>query len=235
MLGRVIEWMYPTVCPVCQKVLGKGKIICDTCKDELHIINEPRCAKCGKPLTDSGKTYCNDCKKMKHYYDRARSVFEYTGEMKLVLYRFKYGNSRDYGKVFAKVAKDVLENKLKEWNVQAIIPVPMYKDKEIKRGYNQAEVFGRALSKETGIALDDKCIIRKKSTVPQKKLSNEMRKINLQKAFGVDRKICSEYKTVLLVDDIYTTGSTFDACAKVLKVAGVEKVYCLSVAVGRDG
>ena len=159
MLGRVIEWMYPTVCPVCQKVLGKGKIICDTCKDELHIINEPRCAKCGKPLTDSGKTYCNDCKKMKHYYDRARSVFEYTGEMKLVLYRFKYGNSRDYGKFFAKVAKDVLENKLKEWNVQAIIPVPMYKDKEIKRGYNQAEVFGRALSKETGIALDDKCII----------------------------------------------------------------------------
>ena len=172
---------------------------------------------------------------MKHYYDRARSVFEYTGEMKLVLYRFKYGNSRDYGKFFAKVAKDVLENKLKEWNVQAIIPVPMYKDKEIKRGYNQAEVFGRALSKETGIALDDKCIIRKKSTVPQKKLSNEMRKINLQKAFGVDRKICSEYKTVLLVDDIYTTGSTFDACAKVLKAAGVEKVYCLSVAVGRDG
>ena len=162
MLGRVIEWMYPTVCPVCQKVLGKGKIICDTCKDELHIINEPMCAKCGKPLTDSGKTYCNDCKKMKHYYDRARSVFEYTGEMKLVLYRFKYGNSRDYGKFFAKVAKDVLENKLKEWNVQAIIPVPMYKDKEIKRGYNQAEVFGRALSKETGIALDDKCIIRKK-------------------------------------------------------------------------
>ena len=105
MLGRVIEWMYPTVCPVCQKVLGKGKIICDTCKDELHIINEPRCAKCGKPLTDSGKTYCNDCKKMKHYYDRARSVFEYTGEMKLVLYRFKYGNSRDYGKIFCKSGK----------------------------------------------------------------------------------------------------------------------------------
>ena len=132
-------------------------------------------------------------------------------------------------------SSNIVKNKLKEWNVQAIIPVPMYKDKEIKRGYNQAEVFGRALSKETGIALDDKCIIRKKSTVPQKKLSNEMRKINLQKAFGVDRKICSEYKTVLLVDDIYTTGSTFDACAKVLKVAGVEKVYCLSVAVGRDG
>ena len=50
MLGRVIEWMYPTVCPVCQKVLGKGKIICDICKDELYIINEPRCAKCGKTI-----------------------------------------------------------------------------------------------------------------------------------------------------------------------------------------
>ncbi len=98
------------------------------------------------------------------------------------------------------MAKDVLENKLKEWNVQAIIPVPMYKDKEIKRGYNQAEVFGRALSKETGIALEDKCIIRKKSTVPQKKLSNEMRKINLQKAFGVDRKIWCQYKKVHLLD-----------------------------------
>ena len=95
------------------------------------------------------------------------------------------------------ISKDKFIEKMKqfEWNVQAIIPVPMYKDKEIKRGYNQAEVFGRALSKETGIALDDKCIIRKKSTVPQKKLSNEMRKINLQKAFGVDRKRCSEYKT----------------------------------------
>lgn len=234
MLRKLITWVYPPVCPACEKVLDKGKIICSECRGKLQIINGPRCGKCGKPLTDSGKIYCSDCKKIKHYYDRARSVFEYTGEIKLVLYRFKYGNSREYGEFFARIAKDLLEKKIREWNVQVIIPVPMFKKKEIKRGYNQAEVFGKALSRETGIMLDNKSIIRKKPTVPQKKLSNEMRKINLQKAFSVDKERCRRYKTVLLVDDIYTTGSTFDACARILKAAGVEKVYCLSVAVGRD-
>ena len=237
MLGRVIEWMYPTVCPVCQKVLGKGKIICDTCKDELHIINEPRCAKCGKPLTDSGKTYCNDCKKMKHYYDRARSVFEYTGEMKLVLYRFKYGNSRGYGKFFAKVAKDVLENKLKEWNVQAIIPVPMYKDKEIKRGYNQAELLSRRIALIFNLSHYPDMLIRSVDTLPQKQFTPQARLNNLKKAFRFNSRYDNLVQTnsslsVLLVDDIYTSGATMEACTRILLSAGIPNVFVLSICIG---
>ena len=123
---------------------------------------------------------------------------------------------------------------LKRWQIDKIIPVPMYDKKKQKRGYNQAEEFGNRLGFYTGIETDNKSLIRIKDTIPQKGLSNEQRKMNMSDAFAVDVEKISNYKNVLLVDDIYTTGSTIDACSKILIMAGVEKVYFVCIATGMD-
>lgn len=230
----IINSLYPPVCPVCEKVIDKKQLICEKCKNEIALVKEPTCVKCGKPLNTNDKLYCKDCNKKIHIYDKSLAVFEYTKGFKATMYRFKYSNAREYGKFFAKVANDIYGSQLKQWDIQVIIPVPLYKKKEVTRGYNQAKVFGKALSHVTGIPLEDKLIIRRKSTVPQKELSDEMRRINLEKAFAVEKQKAIGYTSVLLVDDIYTTGSTLDACAKVLKASGIKKVYCMCVSIGRD-
>lgn len=230
----IIGSLYPPVCPVCERVIAKNKIICEKCKNEIALVKEPTCIKCGKPLSVSDKLYCKDCNKRMHIYDKSLAVFEYSKSFKATMYRFKYSNAREYGNFFAKVADALYDSQLKQWGIQVIIPVPLYKKKEVSRGYNQAKVFGKSLSYVTGIPLEDKLIIRRKSTVPQKELSDEMRRINLEKAFAVKKEKAMEYTSVLLVDDIYTTGSTLDACAKVLKVSGVKKVYCMCISIGRD-
>lgn len=233
MLENFWRIFFPAVCPICGRVLGKETKICDDCKKEVAVIKEPRCIKCGKPLITDEKLYCKDCEKKKHYFDKGVSVFEYSDVFKESMYRFKYGNAREYADYYGNVAATKYAELLKEWNIEVIIPVPMYNKKEKKRGYNQATVFGRALSKYTGLKLDTCVLIRSKNTVPQKELNDEQRRENLRDAFKIDAERIKGVHSVLLVDDIYTTGSTIDACARLLKQAGVEKVYFLCISSGR--
>jgi ComF family protein len=234
MLERLTNIFFPAVCPICERVQSKGERICENCKEEIVIIREPKCIKCGKPLRIEEKLYCADCDGKKHFFEKGVAVFEYSGVFRESLYRFKYDNARDYADFYGYTAAQVYGETLKAWKVQAILPVPMYHKKEIKRGYNQAQVFAKAVSRYTKIPMDEKCFVRRKATVPQKELSDEMRKENLQGAFAVNTDRLSAYKRVLLVDDIYTTGSTIDACARLLLMSGVEKVYFLCISSGKD-
>lgn len=226
--------LFPTVCPICGKLINPGQKICDKCRKEIIIINEPKCIKCGKPLRDDGTLYCSDCRKVKHFFEKGVAVFEYSGVFRESIYRFKYDNAREYADFYGSVAAKIYGKTFKDWNIQAIIPVPMYYKKENKRGYNQACVFAKAVSAYTGIVLEEKILIRRKDTIPQKELSDELRIENLSKAFAVNLDKVAGYKSILLVDDIYTTGSTIDACAKILITAGVEKVYFLCISTKRS-
>lgn len=230
-LGRIF---FPNICPICGTVIHPDERICRACLNKVKIIKEPKCQKCGKQLETDEKLYCKDCDGMNHIFDRGICIFEYTEELKKSLYGFKYGNKRCFRDFFGYAGAKKYRKLLKEWKVEWIVPVPMYHKKQQKRGYNQAEEFGQALAEYTGIKPDDKCLIRVRDTKPQKGLSKEERHQNLQKAFGVDIERVKGMKSVLLVDDIYTTGSTMDACAKVLKAAGVKKVYFMCVAGGKD-
>lgn len=234
MIDKILRAIYPATCICCEKIVNNGGYICRDCKNKIKIIKEPKCQKCGKPLLSDEKLWCYDCKSIVHEFTKGVSVFQYDDVFKKTMYRFKYDNAREYGNFFGMTASRVYRQLFKEWGVKVIVPVPMHYKKEIERGYNQAKVFGRYLSNYTGLPYDDRFIIRKKATLPQKELSGEIRKINLQKAFAVDKGRTGEYKRVLLVDDIYTTGSTIDACASVLKKAGVEEVYFVCVSTGRD-
>lgn len=234
MIEKLINALYPPKCPICGGVLSGNRKICRVCEKEVKVITEPKCAQCGKTLWDDEKLFCQDCIGRNRQFDKCVSVFDYTGEIRKSIQKFKYENARIYADYYGYTAIKLYGTLLKQWKIDVIVPVPIYKKKQIKRGYNQAEVFGQAVSKYSGIPIDTKLLIRVKDTVPQKELANTMRYLNLKEAFAIDRERVRSIHNVLLVDDIFTTGSTMDACSYILKKAGVEKVYGLCIGSGRD-
>lgn len=148
-----------------------------------------------------------------------------------MMYRFKYGNRRTYADFFADEAQKQYGDWITGKSVEAVVPVPMYHKKEKQRGYNQADVFAKKLADTLGLAYEPAAVQRIVDTKPQKELGDEERKNNLKNAFHVEKFIV-KYKYILLVDDIYTTGSTAEAVARQLLAAGVEKVFFLSVCIG---
>jgi len=229
---RMLKILYPDRCPVCDRVLTDGSLICPQCRARLVSVEEPVCMKCGRQIKDAVQEYCADCVRVRHVFDRGRAVFSYEGEMRRMLYRYKYGNRRDYTEFFAREAAARCGGWIASCGAEALIPVPLHKRKRRRRGYNQAELFAGRLAELLGLPVDAGILARVKDTTPQKKLSDKDRKLNLKNAFKIQSNVI-KYNKVLLIDDIYTTGSTLDEAAKVLKQAGVESVFCLCISIGR--
>lgn len=192
---------------------------------------------CGRPVLSDLVEYCFDCEKKKKRGDedtffQGKSLLLYKGVVKQTMYRFKYSNKREYGTFFAELAMEQWGEWLFRCEIDAIVPVPMFRRKKRMRGYNQAEVFGRELAKYLRVPMDRNVVIRKKDTRPMKELNDIERENNLRNAFQIARNIV-KYKKILLVDDIYTTGSTADEVSRVLLEAGVEKIYFLSICMGQ--
>lgn len=232
-LSELLNYIYPPRCPICDAILDPGKEICISCQAEPLLILEPSCKKCGKPLDYDTQEYCVDCTKKKHRFEQGKAVFLYKDGMKKSMYRFKYSNRREYANFYAKQAAKVYGDWVHRNRVEVVIPIPMYYKKRRKRGYNQAEVFARALGKELGIAVDERIVERIRETTPQKELNDKQRQNNLKKAFQLTENIV-KYKEILLVDDIYTTGSTMDAVAETLLAGGARNIYYICISIG-DG
>ncbi len=228
MINNIIKAFYPNVCPLCNSVSNE-MAFCSKCRADIRIVDEPKCIKCGRPLLDD-KVLCTDCKSIDHDFRENISVFEYGDKLAKSIYRFKYNNARVYAQVYAKTAALYYRRKIKRWNIDAIVAVPVYEEKKTQRGYNQAEEFAKELSKELGIKYDGTYIIRIKPTVPQKELTNYMRRENLRDAFAINRNKIGIYTNILIADDIYTTGSTIDSCANIMKKAGVRNIYSICIA-----
>ena len=236
-LREVVNAVLPPACPVCGRpapfAAGRRVDICPECMQKVSYVDEPFCLKCGKPVQSDEAEYCNDCSRHVHVYDQACSVYEYSKDVKNSIYRFKYHNKQEYAGVYAKQMADRCGMMIRRWSPDVIIPVPIHISRLKMRGYNQAGLIAEALGRIIGIPIDEEALVRVIKTAPMKELSNRERVKNLQNAFQADEKVV-RYKKVLIVDDIYTTGATFDACAAVLKQAGVREVYGISLCVG-DG
>jgi len=227
----IFSIFFPRHCPMCDVVIPYGQMICNVCEKKISYIKEPVCKKCGKQLENERQEYCGDCSRKKHFFVQGKAVFSYRNEIKLSMYRFKYSNKREYGDYYALRTAQEYGNWIKCRQIEAIVPVPMYARKKRARGYNQAEVFAKALGRELNLPVECSMVRRIKNTAPQKELNDRQRKDNLKKAFQVTTNIV-KYKKVLLVDDIYTTGATMDAVAEVMRRAGVDEVYILSICIG---
>lgn len=193
---------------------------------------------CGRPFGDiNPKEYCYEC--VKKGYDKStnisqiKSLYHYKGAVKFSMYRFKYSNKREYASYFARVASEKYGKWLRQIGVEAIVPVPMYPGKQRKRGYNQAESFAKELSGFIGVPMKTNLVKRVVDTTPQKHLDAKERKNNLKNAFQ-NTKFVVQYRCVLVVDDIYTTGSTAEAVAHELLKQGTRRVYLLTICTGGD-
>lgn len=230
-LKELADCFYPPRCPVCDEILAPGNLICPLCVNEALPVLEPTCRKCGKPIEDDRREYCSDCLRRTHVYRQGKAVFVYKAGIKKSMYRFKYSNRREYAAFYAKCAADIHGAWIRKKQVEIIVPIPMYQGKKRRRGYNQAEVFARALGKEIGIPVDAGLVKRVRNTTPQKELSDKERQRNLKNAFQLTQDIV-EYTHILLVDDIYTTGSTMDAVAATLLSGGAVDVYYICISIG---
>lgn len=229
----ILDILYPPRCPICHGVIrGKGNA-CDRCRKKLHDIREPKCKKCGKALERAEQEYCRDCTRFSHSFDKGMAVFSYDETMRHSIAMFKYHNRREYAKFYAQEMARSGERFLRSCAPQVIVPVPVHRRKKRQRGFNQAELVAKELGKLLKLPVDSSYVVRIEDTTPQKELTRSERKKNLKKAFRVDRTK-KPYRSVLLIDDIYTTGATVDAIADVLKEAGVKNVFFLSICVGRN-
>lgn len=230
--SRVLDLLFPRRCPVCDGIVKFGKgYVCESCKGKLKFVREPMCMKCGKPLEEEEKEYCYDCVKKEHLYKQGAAVFEY-GSVAAAVYRFKYGGRQEYAEFFGKCMAERLAGKLAEWKPEALVPVPIHSSRKRKRGYNQAELLAKTVSAQTGIPVRKDLIARSRKTVPQKELDDRGRQNNLKKAFKIlenDVKL----NTIVIIDDIYTTGSTVDAMTQELHKAGISNVYYAALAIGK--
>ena len=188
--------------------------------------------RCGRPLASGTEEYCFDCRRKKSYIRQGRSLWLHREPVSGALYRFKYHNRRRWGKVFAGELNKSYGEQLKKWGAEAIIPVPLHISRRRKRGFNQAEVIAEELSRLTGIPMRNDVLFRIRKTAPQKDLGSDGRKKNLSGAFGVSRT-WKPVENAVLIDDIYTTGSTVEKAAEVLAAAGVQNVFFLTISIGQ--
>ena len=235
-IDKVTDVLYPKACPICGKaapvVEGKRAQVCPECYEELRFIKHNYCLRCGKELGSAAQQYCYDCSRIKHVYDQGAAALMYTDGIKQSIYRYKYKGKREYASWYGAMLAKGCGERIAMWNPDVIIPVPLHKKKLKERGYNQAELMARALGEQLGIPVDGDYLVRTNNTVPMKKLTGEERINNLKNAFNIVSNSV-QYNKILLVDDIYTTGATIDACATVLKAHGAKSVYYVSLCVGK--
>lgn len=233
-MKKIWKLLYPEVCPFCGKV--SIRIPCENCRKTLIWTVEPVCKKCGKPIRNERVEYCSDCKrrleKKECWYDAGRSVWLHKKPVTESIYQFKFHNRRVYGEYYAKEMARQYGGFIQKCGAEILIPIPMERRKRRKRGYNQAEILAVELGKITGIPVENR-LIRKRKTASQKRLSRHEREINLRGSFSVERKTKLP-ETVLLIDDIYTTGNTVNEVSRILKKAGVKRVFFLTISIGQD-
>lgn len=219
--------MYPSRCPVCGKI-EQG--VCRECQSLLKVVRQPYCYKCGKPVGSMEQEFCPDCRKTQHFYNQGFAMLLYEGKIKEAIHKIKYNNKREYLETFAELLACYGQDRVRIWQPQVLIPVPMYPKKEKVRGYNQAEILARNLGKYWNLPVDAESLKKVKDTGAQKELDRMMRRKNLSDAFLAENK--SGYQRVLLVDDVYTTGSTVDAAAQALKEAGISDIFFAAICIG---
>lgn len=228
----LINLLFPPRCPVCDDIvpLGEG-MACFSCRSKIRYILEPSCKRCGRQLNDNSQVFCTECGRTKHIFDRGIALYDYQS-MKKSMYRFKYKGRREYAKFYAEDICRHFREDILEMRADIIVPIPLHKSRQRSRGYNQAELIAAHLSRLLGIPMHKNLVRRVKKTVPQKKLDARGRENNLKKAFNIKPDVVKLNKTIILVDDIFTTGSTIDAVAHELKRRGAKAVYFITLCIG---
>lgn len=221
-----LELLFPKKikCLVCDREI-EGHFLCDICLASVQFNIGRTCMSCGRMIYDQA-LLCHHCKGLIRHYDDGFSAVLYDDFIKGLLYQFKYNNKTHLGEY---MAIEILERlKKSQVDYDYIVPVPLHKRRYRKRGYNQAAIIAEFLSRYSGIPIRQP-LKRIKRTKALNKLNYGQRKIVLEGAFESD-KISGN---IILIDDIFTTGSTLNACSETLKKAGAGYITIATFAVGQ--
>ena len=225
------DLLFPRRCPVCGGVaMPKGRLICPACLKQLSFVSSPACMKCGKEIGSRDQEYCADCIRRKKSFTRGFALLNYDSRAAVSMAAVKYHNKREYLDFYARAAALRFEKQFRQAGIQVIVPVPVHASRLKTRGFNQAAVLAEKLSAELGIPWEE-LLIRVKKTDPQKSLGSAERLKKLRGAFEAEQE-AGKWERVLLVDDIYTTGSTAEICSRALLKTGVKQVFVFAVCIG---
>jgi len=230
MLKKVQQWLFPNICCFCEQYSLENRDLCGVCKPTLPWASD-RCYQCGLSLLGGGQDsiICEKCAQSPPQFDRLAGLFSYEPPITQLVTGLKFGARLAYGRILGELLADAV---CEQWyqNIglpQAVIPVPLYKSRLRKRGFNQAAELLLPLKKRVKLPVLLDICERVRPTKPQSKLDALDRKFNLKNAFQVKNSLGLEH--VALVDDVVTTGSTVNAISQKLKEAGVLQVdvWCI--------
>ena len=223
-IWNIIDLLFPPHCAGCKKW---GVRICNACLNTIEIISGPICLCCGYPVPSGVLNCCSRCKSSNIYYDNVRSWAYFNGVLQKTIHKLKYRRDLRLSESLSLPMITLLQEQ--SWIIDLIIPVPLDPERMKERGYNQAALLAKPISRCTGILFDGNILYRTKKTRSQVGLTIIERKENVKGAFEAkSSKVCG--KSILLIDDVVTTGSTLNSCANALKKAGARNIYGLTPA-----
>lgn len=220
---QAVDWIYPPVCAGCGL---PGEIWCAECQKSIQEIRDNFCDSCGYPgIYVSGE--CPGCNKHDPQYTKIRSCGVYKGPLKEAIHSLKYQNNLALGFSLSEMLAKKIN--MEKWDIDLVVPVPLSKIRQKERGYNQAALLAHPLAERMGVKYDSKSLIRKKATESQVHLSAEERSRNMAEAFSAKPDVWKG-QSVLIIDDVITTGSTINECARTIREGGAKAVFGLSIA-----
>lgn len=214
------DLFYPRKCPLCGSVLMSNERICGSCSDEMVYIDPPVCKLCGRPYYD-----CT-CDGTPRYYERNVSPFVYTKSIRSGLHRLKFHNAPSVANFFSNFMSATVRREYRDYHIDLVTCVPMYAADINRRGYNQAALLATGVGKHLELPVYNNILKKAVLTNVQHNLPRAERRENVKDAFEVVRPYMVRHKTVLLCDDIITTGYTLNECARVLIEVGADCVLC---------
>jgi ComF family protein len=205
---------------------------CASCRQKISTIDSPLCVQCGLPfISRHGEDHlCGDCIENKKYFRMARASGVYDGALLEAIHLFKYGKKTRLARPLGMLLQETFFRFWDKQMIDLIVPVPLHIKRLRKRGFNQALLLFAKWATTENILYDPRVIKRPKKTVPQTNLSRKERRKNIRGAFEVRSPETIQEKRILLVDDVYTTGSTVNECARILMRGGAAVVDVLTLA-----
>jgi ComF family protein len=234
--SKLLSKLFPSRCILCGNtvntpVINEAVELCASCY-EKQPFNTICCVQCALPLVaDSERdTLCGRCIQKSPEYDYAHSVFRYEGDIIRLVHQLKFSEKITYARSIGEWLLSAYDSDevLKKEVPDCLLPVPLHASRLRQRGFNQSIEIARVLSIKRDIPIENGAVIRERSTTSQTGLNAKQRQKNIKSAFKVISEM--QYKNVLIVDDVVTTGSTVNELAKLLKKNNIERVGVLSIA-----
>jgi competence protein ComFC len=232
--GAFLTLLYPPHCAICGVDLERGQHLCPACNETARRIQPPFCKTCSQPFDGAieQEFSCSNCAQRRFHFECAVACYRSRGIVRDLLHRFKYQGEFYLRHPLSEwLADGLADSRLASEKFDCLVPVPLHPVRERERQFNQAEELAKIVGRGTGTPVLD-CLKRIRRTPTQTRFDRAERMENLRNAFKMRENRNVQGKHLVLVDDVFTTGSTADECARVLKNSGAKSVRVLTAARG---